>query len=32
VSRFECFPGGLADLENRFAMDGGLAAELVIAP
>ena len=26
------FPGGLADLDYRFAMDGDLIAELVIAP
>jgi limonene-1,2-epoxide hydrolase len=26
------FPGSLADLEYRFAMDGDLIAELVIAP
>ncbi len=26
------FPGGLADLDHRFAMDGDLVAELVIAP
>ena len=26
------FPGGLADLDYRFALDGDLIAELVIAP
>jgi hypothetical protein len=26
------FPGGVVDLRYRFAMDGGLIAELVIAP
>ncbi len=26
------FPGGLADLYHRFALDGDLIAELVIAP
>jgi len=33
VNRLEGdFPGGVAELRYRFAMDGGLVAELVIAP
>ena len=33
VNRIEGdFPGGVAELEYRFAMDGDLVAELVIAP